>query len=228
MKKILFVLLLLAPISALAASQVPPIPAEPVSEKSQAVQAQNQNQNENQNRVQTSNPQNTAAGSAVQKGNSSPTTTATSTEKNYGQQVSAEHRSAVANAVQALIQSSYQIENKGLGDQIRLIAQSQNENNEKMGESFDRSENRSSLAKFFIGPNYKELKDAKQLIARNRLEISNMEQVALQLQDDAEYANIKNQIETLSQQNTELENQLRSKTAGFSLFGWLNRLINKY
>lgn len=192
---------------------------------------QSQNQQENQTQVQTNNPDlgtQSQAQTQSQERIQSPTASTTHTPVQLRQNSSVQNRSEVANAVQSLIQSSYQIENKGLGDQIRTIAQTHSQNSQSIDSAIDKASNRSGFAKFFIGPNYKELKNARQLMEQNRLQIQNLEQALAAVTNEADAQNLMTQLEVLNQQQTSLQNDIGSFTKDFALFGWLNRLINKY
>ena len=139
-----------------------------------------------------------------------------------------EHQSKVASAAEELIRVAAQIENKGLGDQIRLVAKTQNENQDKIGQSIDKVSQRNKVTKFFIGSNYKELKAAKQTLSENQNQIKELKSLMAQLTTDADKYLIADQIITLQQIQLELKDQIGELAGGFSLFGWMNRWINKY
>ena len=140
----------------------------------------------------------------------------------------ADQKSAVANAAAELIRTASQISNKGIGDQIRLVAQTQTKNQDKIGESIDKVETRSGFAKFFIGANYKELGIAKSALAENQSQIQELQQIMTELSTDAEKVAIADQIIALQQTQLELKDQIGELSSGFSLFGWINRWYNKY
>lgn len=139
-----------------------------------------------------------------------------------------EQRSAIANAAEQLIRTASQMENKGIGDQIRAVAQTQVKNQDKIGESIDKAESRSGFAKFFIGANFEELKNAKSALTENQVQIQELQQIMTQLSTDAEKVAVANQIIVLQQTQLELRDQIGDLSSGFSLFGWLNRWYNKY
>jgi hypothetical protein len=141
---------------------------------------------------------------------------------------SAEHKSVVANAVQALIQTSYQLENVGLGDQIRTIAQTQSQNQDKIGQAIDNADKRTSFAKFFIGANYKELTTAKTAMEQNKTQIQELETLMAQVTNEGDKLELANQIIVLQNEQIELRDQLNDSSSGFSLFGWLNRWHNSW
>lgn len=145
-----------------------------------------------------------------------------------GDTISVERRSIVANAVQALIQSSYQIKNEGLGSQIRTIAQTQTQNMDKINESIEKGEARSSIAKFIIGPNYSEMKEARKLLQQNEVQVQQLEQLLSQAKNESEYQNLQTQIQILQAEDTALQERIIELGKGFSLFGWFNKIITGY
>ena len=176
--------------------------------------SQTQNQNSNQDQTQT------------QDRLQSPTASETPLQVRNLQ--SQERGNAVSEAAQNLIEASYQITNKGIGDQIRTIAQTQVQDMNQVNKSIDIADQRSAITKFFIGPNYKELKIAKELRDQNVLRITQLEQLALQVEDGSEEMVINNAVATLEAENSSLGGQIDIMASGFSLFGWLNRLIYGY
>ncbi len=65
-----------------------------------------------------------------------------------------QHMSIVAKTVEGLIAESYQIENKGLGDQIREVARAQSDSADKTNQAIDNAKGRGALLKFLLGPDY--------------------------------------------------------------------------
>jgi len=139
---------------------------------------------------------------------------------------SAQRRSQIAGATESLISTSYQIENRRLGDQIRTLAQEQEKNYEDIESTMQKIASRTSFAKFFIGPNYSQIKSAQGLLNQYKSKISQMYQIQTQLEDKSQYQNIASNIELLNEQIISLEQEIEDSQTGFSLFGWLGRLLN--
>lgn len=139
-----------------------------------------------------------------------------------------EQRNMVSSAVEQLIRTAAQMKNEGIGDQIRLVAQTQTKNQDRVGQSIDKVETRSGFAKFFIGANYKELKLAEQTMEENQNQIKELEQIMTQLTNDADKIAVANQIIVLQQVQLELRDQIKELSSGFSLFGWVNRWKNNF
>ncbi len=139
-----------------------------------------------------------------------------------------ERRSIVANAVQSMLQIANKTENQGIGQQIKLIAQTQSQNQDKIGQSIDKAEARSAFAKFFIGANYSELKSAQDAMIANQNQIKELEQLMTQLSSDADKIAMANEIIALQQTQLELRDQITNVANGFSLFGWISRWKNNF
>jgi hypothetical protein len=187
-----------------------------------------QTQNQNQVQTQTNNPsvgtmtqEQTEARITEQIQESKPTYTP------RNEQATA-RMSTVATAAEELIRVSNRVENQGIGDQIRTIAQTQTKNQDKINQSIDKAETRTGFAKFFIGDNYKELKVAKQSMQENQEKIRELKTLMDQVGTDADKLVIANQIMTLQEQNLATRDQIEETDGGFSLFGWINRWFNKY
>ncbi len=140
----------------------------------------------------------------------------------------ASNQSVVTAAVEQLIMMAAQIQNTGIGDQIRLIAQNQTKNYDKISQSIDKADSRSSAVKFFIGSNYKELKTAKQTMTENQNQIKSLELLMAQVSNEGDKISIANQIIALQSVQLELKDQINELSEGFSLFGWINRWYNKF
>lgn len=136
--------------------------------------------------------------------------------------------SAVATAVEQLIRFSNQVENQGIGDQIREIAQLQNRNQDKINQSIDNAMARTRFASFFVGANYKELKVARQSMIENQNKIKELQALMDELSSDADKLTIANQIMVLQEENISLRDQIEQADDGFSLFGWFARILNRY
>lgn len=137
---------------------------------------------------------------------------------------------AVSTAVRNMltVASRIAIQNQSISSQIQTAAQAQIKFQDQINQSLDKAESRSGFAKFFIGPNYKEFKNVKQAMEQNQLRIQELNQVMAQITNTSDQAELQNQIKILEAQNTSLAEQLNKDIAGFSLFGWLSRLISKY
>ncbi|MDD5464417.1 MAG: hypothetical protein PHP62_04665 [Candidatus Moranbacteria bacterium] len=181
--------------------------------KGSPVQEQNKVMNQGEaTQVQTQNGVENVAGKGNE--NSNATANGTATQK----------RSMVANAVQAMLQLADR--NGGIGQQVKTIAQNQNQNQVKLEKNIEKIESRGAVAKFFVGPNYGEIKDSQKTLEQNREQIRQLNQIKTQLSNEGDQQQLTEQIKILEQSNQEIESVLQNAQEGVSLFGWLNKLLS--
>lgn len=115
----------------------------------------------------------------------------------------------------------------GIGDQVRLIAREQQTAQLEIDADLDRVESRSGLMKKLFGTDYSAIRRLNILKAQNWVRIQQLEQLAKQLDDINELAQLNESIQVLSDQNTALQEQILAEENISSLFGWLARLLVK-
>ncbi len=133
-------------------------------------------------------------------------------------------KNQVSSAVQTMLSISEGDSN--VGQQIKIIAQNQNQNQEKIQKNIENIQSRSSFAKMLIGPNYGEIKDAKKTLEQNKLQIQQLNQIRTQLSNQGAQQMLSEQIKILEQSNQEIETILDQSQSGFSFFGWFNNLVS--
>ena len=168
-----------------------------VSQSGETLENQNQERNQNSDNSQNQNENGVTNGEA--------------------------RRSQVANAVQEMLQIADR--SGGIGEQVRVIAQAQNQNQERLENNLEKIQNRNRVAKFFIGPNYEEVKEAQNNLEQNRERVRQLKEIKTQLGDEADNQSLGEQIQLLEQANAEAEISLDNSTKGFSLLGWLFRFF---
>lgn len=147
-------------------------------------------------------------------------------EKNTtGSQVAEQRRSDIASAVQEILQVAEK--DSIVGQQVKIIAQTQTQNQEKLEAILQKVQSRSGFTKFFVGPDYGEINNAKKLLEQNREQIKQLNQVENQLSDQDDQQKLTEQVQLLEQSNQEIENSLNTSQKGFSLFGWMFKLFVK-
>lgn len=142
-----------------------------------------------------------------------------------GSAVAEQRRSSVANAVQEMLQVADRT--GGIGQQVRIIAQAQNQNQEKLEASLEKIQKRNRFVKFFAGPDYGEIDNAKKSLEQNREQIEQLKQIKNQLSNQDDQQKLTEQVQLLEQASQEIEGLLNASRKGFSLFGWMFRLFSK-
>lgn len=134
-------------------------------------------------------------------------------------------RSDVANAVQAMLQVADKV--GGLGEQVRVIAQNQNQNQEKLDSSMKKVESRGAIAKFFFGADYSEIKKAEAVLEQSHQQIEELNQLINQVTNQADQQALTEQIQVLEKANTAASDTLSVAQKGFSLLGWMFKWLAK-
>lgn len=133
-----------------------------------------------------------------------------------------QNMSAVAQQVQELLQIRT---TGGIGDQVRQIAREQNQAQTQIQDNLNKLESRSGLLKRLFGPEYKAIKNLNQQMEQNRLRIQQLQQLANQVQNQADQTQIQEAIQALNEQNTVLREQIQAEESIGSLLGWLFKLL---
>jgi hypothetical protein len=130
-----------------------------------------------------------------------------------------QRKSQVASAVSEMLNLADR--NGGIGQEIKVIAQAQNQNQEKIENGLLKVQSRSGFAKFFIGPKDNEIKNTKELLTQKQEQIKQLVELKNQLKNEGDQKTLEEQIKILEQANIEIEATLEKEQKGFSLFGWL-------
>lgn len=134
-----------------------------------------------------------------------------------------QRKSIVANAIKEMIKVA---ESNGvIGQEIKTIAQTQTQNQEKLEIGIQKTKSRSGFAKFFIGPNYGEIKKSQKLLEQSKEQIQELNKLRTQIINQGDQLQIVEQVQLLEQANQQIENSLNEAQKGFSLFGWMFRLF---
>ncbi len=149
------------------------------------------------------------------------TSTEKSTNNQAGQVNAAEHRSTVANFVQTLLKAASSTEG-GIGQQVRVIAQQQNDSDATTTKAIEIIQSRSKIKTFLIGSDYKNLGVLRSEIVKTR---NRIDQLNRTIQSATDTAEIQAQIQTLEQEQTKIESLIKAQEGKFSLFGWLLKMF---
>ena len=135
------------------------------------------------------------------------------------------HMSIVAKTVENLLMLAERMEDPGIGEEVREIARQHGTKSEEIAEKQDQINQRSGVAKFFIGPDYAALDEVQQQMEQIRNQVRELNQIRTRLQNEGEQEELQNQIQILEMQLQSLQNYVASEEQVFSLFGWLAKLF---
>ena len=183
----------------------------------EAVQNQNMNQGQNQEMNQEQNT--STAGQQNQEQNQEQN------QKQQGQINAEQHRSTVANFVQNLLQVADR--EGGIGQQVRVIAQQQNQSASTTIRAMEKVQTRNKVKTFLIGTDYKNLGALRSEMVQTRNRLEQLSKLMENVQNEGDKTELQNQIQTLEQEQTRIESFIKAQEGRFSLFGWLVKLFNK-
>lgn len=135
-----------------------------------------------------------------------------------------ESRNRAATAVQAMFEFADRNRN-GLGEQVRIIAQNQNQVREKIYLSLNKIQNRKKLVKLLIGPDYKELNNARKFLDESIEQVTSFWILINYNQEDVR--DLDNPYRLLEEANKQIFYELNYEGRASSLFGWLFKIFNK-
>ncbi len=145
-------------------------------------------------------------------------------QENKSHITGAEHRSAVATFVQALL-SAADREKGGIGEQVRAVAQEQNEDKDEVANEIEEIQNRSGLKTFFFGTDYKNIGAVRSTMAKTASQIEELKTLLEELTVDESKTELEEEIAKLEEEQKKVEDFLKANESKFSLFGGIVKLF---
>lgn len=133
----------------------------------------------------------------------------------------------LGNSIKKLQEVETKTKNKEIKTQVSEVIEEEDQSDEEITMSIASMEARPSFVKFIMGPDYKNAGQVRSEIVHLRNQISKLDRV----QDKAgasESGTIGETITTLQAELTAIETKLYENLQGFSLFGWLSRLLSGF
>lgn len=183
----------------------------------QGVQAGNAVQTNEQNKVM-----NQGEATQIQTQEQSAVQTKDKNE-NKGQNNAELHRSTVATFVQSLLAIADR--EGGIGQEVRVIAEQQNNTKDRSADLIYAVENRNKVKTFFIGTSYKNLGELRSQMVQARNQIEQLKRLAEKAENEGDKTELQTQIQTLEQEQTRLNDFITQNENKFSLFGWALKLF---
>ncbi len=135
------------------------------------------------------------------------------------------HRSLVSKFVQSLKEVSDR--EGGIGEQVRVVARSQNDSATTTLKAMEKVEGRSSLRKFLFGEDFDSLKDIRNELATTTVNITNLKALYNKAITAEDKAVIITQIALLEDEQVRLEAYIKDHEDTFSIFGWFSKMFSK-
>jgi len=135
------------------------------------------------------------------------------------------HRSLVSNFVQSLHEVSDR--EGGIGEQVRVVARSQNDSATTTLKAMEKVEGRSSLRKFLFGEDSDSLRDIRNELATTTVNITNLKTLYGKALTAEDKAVIIAQIASLEDEQVRLDAYVKDHEDTFSISGWFSKLFSK-
>ena len=136
---------------------------------------------------------------------------------------------AHAGTVSDFVQSLLQVADKegGVGEQVRLIAQQQNQSASTTIQAMEKVQTRNKVQTFLFGSDYKNLGALRSETVQTRNRLQQLNNLMVSVQSDTDKVELQAQVQVLEQEQTKIENFIKEQEGKFSLFGWLVRVFSQ-
>ena len=149
------------------------------------------------------------------KASATSTGTTTKSRSSTGQ----EHMSAVARFVQSLLAVADR--DGGIGAQVRMIAQAQNNTASSTASAIAKLESRGKLMTFLFGTDYKSVGQVRSDMVTTKANLENLQKLLSNTTSTSTNTELEAQIKALQDSQVKLEAFIKAHESSFSLFGWL-------
>ena len=137
-----------------------------------------------------------------------------------------DHRSTVSAVVKNLLNVANN-EKGGIGDEIRAVAQAQNDAQNAVASEIDKINNRSKVKTFLIGTDYKNIGQLRSEMVKTGNQIDQLNRLLSRTTSTQTIVSLQGQIKILEQEQQKINDFLKANESKFSLFGWFVKLFNK-
>jgi hypothetical protein len=136
-----------------------------------------------------------------------------------------EHRSSVSTFVQNLLDVANR--EGGIGEQVRTIANAQNDSKDNVANAIDNVKNRAGWKTFLIGTDYKSIGQLRSSVTTTTNQVDQLTKLADQAANPVDKATLDAAVKIAQQQLQKMDDFIKANESKFSLFGWLVKLFVK-
>jgi hypothetical protein len=137
----------------------------------------------------------------------------------------AERQSMVAQAVQGLLDLANM--EPRIGEKIRVIAQEQNQAQEKIDNQINTIQTRNKVKTFLFGTDYKSANELRKEMTATENQINELNQLKEQIQNENHAIILQDQVGLLEQEKNKIQAFVNDNEDKFSLFGWFIKIFVK-
>ncbi|MCK4540211.1 hypothetical protein KAU09_03605 [Candidatus Parcubacteria bacterium] len=136
-----------------------------------------------------------------------------------------EHRSAVADFVQNLLDVADRQSLGGIGEQVREIARQQNASEDKVTPNLEKVKNKNKVRKFLFGTDFKKTKEIKKEMQEAKKRLNELEKTKDEVDNSADKAIIEEQIKSFQDNINNVLKDVEDEEKKFSIFGWAKKMF---
>ena len=153
-------------------------------------------------------------------------TTVVSLQGNQGQgtQQDGTGNRGIETAAQNLSRVADRNNNPEVGEQVRSMIQNHEKVQVRTKTALNQMSQRNQAVKFMIGPDYKNAGQVRSDVVSLKNDIKKLDQIKEDLLP-ADAQDVQGAIDELQVEADELESQLSKQLSGFSVFGWLSKML---
>jgi len=134
----------------------------------------------------------------------------------------------IESAKQSLTRVSERVNNPEVGEQLRVMTESHAQVQTKAKTALQNMSARSRSMKFIFGPSYQNAGELKAQAAQLRSDAGELASLKEELTSTTDQTEVQGAMDSLEEEAVALEAQVEQELEGFSLFGWLNRILSGY
>lgn len=139
-----------------------------------------------------------------------------------------ESSNRLENAIRKFKRLRERINNPDVGNQIQNMVEETERFQERSNQALSNFQARPGFLKFLIGPDYKNAGKLRSELVRLQSKVQEMTQLRNALEDEEDIQEVDEVINDLNEEIEIRQSELNEELSGFSLFGWLSKLLSGY
>ena len=137
---------------------------------------------------------------------------------------SEQHRNVTTNFIKGLLNVASRSAG-GIGEQVKVVAQEQEKDEDKIVNQIDAVQKRSKIKTFLFGTDYKNVGALRSEMVQTKNRIDQLTKLMGQTTNTADKTELQTQITAMQIEQTNTETFLETNESSFSLFGWVRKLF---
>jgi hypothetical protein len=152
------------------------------------------------------------------------------TEKNKGQQKKEEktERNQINNPDAGEQVNKRMKTEKEIAEELEEISEETGEVQDKTVKAIDKVEKQNKFKKLLVGTDYKNLGQLRSSLVHNRNQIRQLTRISEEVGDEESKQVVQSSLETLMGERERIKEVITENEEGFSLLGWVFRIVNGY